>query len=32
MMPITKQSDKNSKVFYNTVYGPVTTKQIADMI
>lgn len=39
MMPITKRSDKNSKVFYNTGHGhlgwtlgPVTAKQIADMI
>lgn len=39
MMPITKQSDKNKKVYYNTGHGhlgwtlgPVTAKQIADMI
>lgn len=39
MMPITKRSDKNSKVFYNTGHGhlgwtlgPVTAKQIAEMI
>jgi D-amino-acid dehydrogenase len=39
MMPITKRSDKNSKVFYNTGHGhlgwtlgPVTAKLIADMI
>jgi D-amino-acid dehydrogenase len=39
MMPITKQSDKNSKVFYNTGHGhlgwtlaPYTAKLIADMI
>jgi D-amino-acid dehydrogenase len=39
MMPITKQSDKNSKVYYNTGHGhlgwtlgPVTAKQIAEMI
>jgi len=39
MMPITKQSDKNDKVYYNTGHGhlgwtlgPVTAKQIAEMI
>ena len=39
MMPITKQSDKNSKVFYNTGHGhlgwtlgPVTAKQISEII
>jgi D-amino-acid dehydrogenase len=39
MMPITKQSDKNKKVYYNTGHGhlgwtlgPVTAKQIADKI
>jgi D-amino-acid dehydrogenase len=39
MMPITKRSDKNSKVFYNTGHGhlgwtlaPVTAKRIADII
>jgi D-amino-acid dehydrogenase len=39
MMPVTKQSDKNKKVFYNTGHGhlgwtlgAVTAKQIVDMI
>lgn len=39
MMPITKRSDKNDKVFYNTGHGhlgwtlgPVTAKQLAEMI
>lgn len=39
MMPITKRSDKNSKVFYNTGHGhlgwtlaPVTAKHIAEII
>lgn len=39
MMPITKRSDKNSKVFYNTGHGhlgwtlaPITAKQIADIV
>jgi D-amino-acid dehydrogenase len=39
MMPITKQSDKNSKVFYNTGHGhlgwtlsPYTSKTVADLI
>jgi D-amino-acid dehydrogenase len=39
MMPITKRSDKNDKVYYNTGHGhlgwtlgPVTAKQIAEMI
>lgn len=39
MMPITKRSDKNNKVYYNTGHGhlgwtlgPVTAKQIAEMI
>lgn len=39
MMPITKRSDKNSNVFYNTGHGhlgwtlgPVTAKQLAEMI
>ena len=39
MMPITKRSDKNNKVYYNTGHGhlgwtlgPVTAKQISDMI
>ncbi len=39
MMPITKRSDKNDKVFYNTGHGhlgwtlsPITAKQIAEMI
>jgi D-amino-acid dehydrogenase len=39
MMPITKQSDKNKKVYYNTGHGhlgwtlgPVTAKEISDMI
>lgn len=39
MMPITKRSDKNSKVYYNTGHGhlgwtlgAVTAKQIADII
>jgi len=39
MMPITKQSDKNSKVYYNTGHGhlgwtlaPYTAKQIANKI
>lgn len=39
MMPITKQSDNNSKVFYNTGHGhlgwtlgPVTAKQITQLV
>lgn len=39
MMPITKQSDKNPKVFYNTGHGhlgwtlsPYTSKTVADLI
>jgi D-amino-acid dehydrogenase len=39
MMPITKQSDKNSKVYYNTGHGhlgwtlsPYTSKTVADLI
>lgn len=39
MMPITKQSDKNPKVFYNTGHGhlgwtlsPFTSKTVADLI
>jgi D-amino-acid dehydrogenase len=39
MMPITKQSDKNEKVFYNTGHGhlgwtlgPVTAKQVTEIV
>ena len=39
MMPITKRSDKNPKVFYNTGHGhlgwtlsPFTSKTVADLI